>query len=167
MIHDCIIQLSAQSPLLCHEFCGFSAGVRLCFHNLTTCSPCSHCACVCFAVVLANSHLADKSCLLWHGYSGLFMSIGWRFFKGVVSDWKCSNTSNPWLAEGGGKPPMIGPNPSDTLVVSFFSSSMQSVYIRSVLRFSWLPLRERDKRVSESEREGSQVCRSTLKYLFV
>jgi len=134
-----IVCTKSFTLLSCHEFCGFSAGVRLCFHNLTTCSPCSHCACVCFAVVLANSHLADKTCLLWHGYSGLFMSIGWCFF---VKEWfliesAATHLISDWL-KGGGNPHMIGPNPSDTLVVSFFfsSSSMQSVYIRSALRFS-------------------------------
>lgn len=52
-----------------------------CASVFTTWPRVPHCACVCFAVVLANSHLADKSCLLWHGYSGLFMSIGWCFLK--------------------------------------------------------------------------------------
>lgn len=73
-------------------------------------------------------------------------------FKGVVSDWKCRNASKPWLAEGRGKPRVIGPNPSDTLFFSFFFFSMQSVYIRSELRISWLPLRAR--RESKWEREG-------------
>ncbi len=80
MLNNCVCT-KYFTQLTCHEFCGFSAGVCLCFHNLATCSPCLYCVRVCFAVVLANSHLADESCLLWHGYSGLFMSIGWCFLK--------------------------------------------------------------------------------------
>lgn len=78
MLNNCVCT-KYFTMLTCHEFCGFSAGVCLCFHNSATCSPCPYCARVCFAVVLANSHLADKSCSLWRGYSGLFMSIGWCF----------------------------------------------------------------------------------------
>lgn len=106
MLNNCVCT-KYFTLLTCHEFCGFSAGVCLCFHNLATCSPCPYCVRVCFAVVLANSHLADKSCSLWHGYSGLFMSIGWCFLKEwfliesaethLSPDWLREEESLVWL----------------------------------------------------------------------
>lgn len=123
-----------------------SAGVCLCFHNLPTCSlyPRISFLCVCFS---GTSKLA----VAWEE----LLSVAWLqrafyvhwlvFFRGVVTDRECSNTSQPWLAEEGGKTPVIGPNSSDTLVVLFFPS-MQSVYIKSELRSSWLPLSERQER---------------------
>lgn len=146
--------------LTCHGFCSFSAGVCLCFHNLAMCSPCPYCACVCFAVVLANSHSADKSCSMWHGYSGLFMSIGWCFLKEwfliesaethLSPDWLREEESLVWLDQ----------TPQIPYFFFFFFFLPCSLFTSGLswesLDFLW----EQDERVSESEREGSQVCGS-------